>query len=212
MKPRGINFFKMFIAILVFMVGLEAFFILRSVFDIKSGNSRLRGQLEELKIKNRQLIEENKNLNDLIRLFQQPEFTPPDVPAGNKVFRNLYYGYEISYPGEGAITFPSEVSTEDRQKQLENLRINYKDTGLAADINIYDLKKYKSIGEYIKVRYDYKIYVKESVFLNNQKYDIYKLSGEKHYYVILKGKYSIVEINSASQELLMKIAAGFKFI
>ena len=68
MKGKEINYFKLFIYALVLIVAVEAFLILRSVFNIKSGNYKLKAQLEDVQKKNRELEEENKILK--IRRFR----------------------------------------------------------------------------------------------------------------------------------------------
>jgi hypothetical protein len=212
LKEKKFSVFKVFIIVLVIIVGLESLLIFRSVFDIKSGNNRLRSELDDLKKMNRILEEENKTLKLRIADFQNPEVAPPEVHEGYQVYRNLDFGYEIAYPAEYKITLSSGHSPEDNPEQDQKLAVYPKDSSIRVDINAINAEKYKGISEYIKEVYNYKIYVKESIYINNIKYDIYKLAGDKHYYAILKGKRHIIDVNSSSEELLIKVLGGFKFI
>ncbi|TDT56526.1 hypothetical protein EDD71_11371 [Fonticella tunisiensis] len=205
MMGRRVSLFTIIIVILGLVIAVESFLIFRSVFSIKGDNKKLKEYVLSLEDENKRLREENKLLGNKIDSFYNPKNSPPDTPEGWLTYRDLDEGFEVGYPDVCRII----VGGTEKDKKLS---ITSGAPDLKADINIVSLHKYKNPNEYIKEVYDYRIYVKESVYINNIKYYIYKLSGEKHYYVLLKNKTHIYDINSPSEEFLIRILGTFKFI
>ena len=179
-KKKTISTFTLIIILLSTIVSIELIIILMNVFSIKSENGKLKYEIYKVTLENKKLNEKNKSLEKIIRDFQEPILTTPEVPEGWRVFRQLSI---ISENSSVKIDFLTE-----------------------------DIKNYWNIDNYVNKKYKYSIYVKESVVINNQRYDIYKQSGTKRYYILLKGKNYILDISSTSEEYLKKIIGTFKFI
>ncbi len=207
MKEKSrISTFTLIIIILSIIVSIEFIIILINVFSIKSENGKLKYEVYKITQENNRLNEKNKSLEKIIKDFQEPKLTTPEVPEGWRVFRQLSLGFEVGLPkswkaetGEGGLGKPV-------------LSIISENSSVKVDFVTEDIKDYWNIDNYINKKYKYDIYVKDSIVINNQRYDIYKQSGTKRYYILLKGKNYIFDISSTSEEYLKKIIATFKFI
>jgi hypothetical protein len=206
-ENKRINILAIVIILMAFIVVVELVIILRSILDIKSENGNLKYEMSKVMDANKKLNEKNKNLEKAVKELCEPKITPPDVPDGWKVYRHLSMGFEIGCP-QGC---KAEVrDREDIQKAVMTILIDNSDTSV--EIYAADINTYRNINDYISKKYDYKLYVKETIIINNRNYDIYKLSGEKQYHVLFKGRQYIFDISSYSQEFLVKIVGTFKFI
>jgi hypothetical protein len=208
MKERkNMNLLTIVIILMTLIIGVELVVILRSVFDIKSENGNLKYEMSKLMDTNKKLNEKNKILKRTIKQFCEPEVIPPDIPDGWKVYRHPSMGFETGYPKGCRI---ETGNIEDSQEPIMSILTN--DTNTRVDINIADLNTYRNINDYINKEYDYKLYVKKTMPINNHNYEIYKLSGEKQYHFLLKGREYIFDISSKSEDFLIKIIGTFKFI
>jgi hypothetical protein len=177
-----------------------------NVFSIKSENGKLKYEIYKVTQENKKLNEKNKSLEKTIKDFQEPILTTPEVPEGWRVFRQLSLGFEVGFPQ----SWKAEIGEAVQGKSA--LSIISENSSVKIDFLTEDIKNYWNIDNYVNKKYKYSIYVKESIVINNQRYDIYKQSGTKRYYILLKGKNYILDISSTSEEYLKKIIGTFKFI
>jgi hypothetical protein len=209
---KKINLFNTFLVVLCIIAILEVLFIIKDVLYIKRENTLLKTEIHKLEKQKRDSDENNISLKSKISKFQEPDISNIDIPDGWRLYRYLDYGFEIAYPSSWKVS----INSQDKSKTEDDIEARvsvYNDNPTECiDINIISLKTYNSINEYIKQKYNYKVYVKKSIYVNNQKYDVYKLSGEKHYFIFIKNKSYIFDVNSASEEFLLKIFETFKFI
>lgn len=205
-KIKKISTFTFIIILLSTIVGVELIIILSNVFSIKSENGRLKNEIYKVTQENKKLNEKNKSLENIIKDFQEPKLIAPEVPEGWKVFRQLSLGFEVGLP-QSWIAETGEKVTDETV-----LRIISENASVKLDFITENLKEYGDIANYINKKYKYEIYVKESFVVNNQKCDIYKQSGTKLYYIIIKGKNYILDISSNSEEYLKKVVGTLRFI
>jgi sensor c-di-GMP phosphodiesterase-like protein len=209
---KRISTFNIFIFFLCIIAAVLVFSIFKGIISIKKENSQLKKQIHILEKTKKELVEENSNLNEKIKSFQEPEVSSPDIPDGWKIYRCLDLGFEVGYPEGGKVDISEDYSPSAHPEQNVRVSVISNDNNTYVNINAVFLDSYKSINEYIKGVYEYKVYVKKTVYINNQKYDLYKLSGSKHYYIFLKNKSYILDLNSPSEEFLLKVLGTFKFI
>jgi hypothetical protein len=200
-EKKRISTFTIIIIVLSVIVSIELIIILKNVFSIKSENGKLKYEIYKVTQENKRLDEKNKGLEKIIKDFQEPNLTTSEVPEGWRVFRQLSFGFEVGLPQNWRV-----------EKGEEVLSIISENSSVKVDFITEDIKDYWNIDNYVNKKYKYSIYVKEGIVVNNQKYDIYKQSGTKRYYIFIKGKNYIFDISSTSEEYLKKIIGTFKFI
>lgn len=205
-EKRKINKFTFFIIVISIIVGIEIIIIFSNVFSIKSENGRLKYELYKVTQENSKLIAKNESLEKIIKDFQEPKQLSIEVPDGWRVFRHLSLGFEVAIP-KG---WSTELGKGAKDEPI--LRITSQNSSIKLDFKTEDIKEYWNIDNYVNKKYKYGIYVKDSFVSNNQKFDIYKQSGSKLYYVLIKGKNYIFDISSTSEEYLKKIIGTFRFI
>lgn len=205
-EKNSISTFTIVIIILCVIVSIELVIIFSNVFSIKNENGRLKYEIYKVTQENKKLNEKNESLEKAIRDFQEPKLITPEVPEGWKVFRHLSLGFEIGLPQSW------RAETAENMGDQPVLRIISENSSIKVDFNTEDIKTYWSIDNYVNKKYKYGIYVKESIVINGQKYDIYKQSGTKRYYILIKCKNYILDISSTSEEYLKKIIGTFRFI
>lgn len=205
-ENNNISTFTIIIIILAVIVSIEIIIIFRNVFSIKSENGRLKYEIYKVTQENKKLAEKNQSLERAIRDFQEPTLTTPEIPEGWRIFRELGLGFEIGLPQNW------KVEKGEVLKGKPVLSIISENSSIKIDFIAEEIKDYWNIDNYVNKKYKYSIYVKESIVINNEKYDVYKQSGKKRYYVLLKGKNYIFDISSSSEEYLKKIIGTFKFI
>jgi hypothetical protein len=206
-ENKRINILTIIIILMAFIVVGELVVILRSIFDIKSENGSLKYEMSKVMDANKKLNEKNKSLERAMKELYEPKITPPDVPDGWKVYRHLSMGFEMGYPQGCKVEVRDR---EDAENSVMTIIIDNSDTSV--DIYTADLNTYGNINDYISKKYGYRLYVIETIIINNQNYDLYKLSGEKQYHVLFKARQYLFDISSYSQEFLAKIVGTFKFI
>lgn len=205
-EKKSISTFTIIIIVLSLIVSIELVIILINVFSIKSENGRLKYEIYKVTQENKKLDERTKSLEKTIKDFQEPKLTTPEIPEGCSVFRHLNLGFEVGLP-QG---WKAEIGEGVQGKPV--LSITSENSSIKVDFITVDIKDYWNIDNYVNKKYKYGIYVKESIVVNNQKYDVYKQSGTKLYYILFKGKNYILDISSTSEEYLKKIIGTFKFI
>lgn len=205
-KKKRISTFTLIIIALSIIVSVELIIILKNVFSIKSENAKLKYEIYKVTQENKKLDEKNKGLEKIIKDFQEPNLTTSEVPEGWRVFRELSFGFEVGLPQNW------RVEKGEEAKGGLVLSIISENSSVKVDFNTENIRDYWSIDNYVNKKYKYSIYVKEGIDVNNQKYDIYKQSGTKLYYVFIIGKNYIFDISSTSEEYLKKIIGTFKFI
>jgi hypothetical protein len=205
-EKNRISTFTLIIILLSVIVSIEFIIILINVFSIKNENGKLKYKVYKVTQENNKLNEKNKSLEKIIKDFQEPILTTPEVPEGWRVFRHLNLGFEVGLPQSW------KAVTGEGGQEKPILSIISENSSVKVDFITEDIKVYWNIDNYINKKYKYSIYVKESIVINNQRYDIYKQPGIKRYYILLKGKNYIFDISSTSEEYLKRIIATFKFI
>lgn len=203
--------FALLMIILAVVVVIEFCIILRGVLAIKGENGSLKEGILEIKRKNEELQKENSFLKNLIIELHNPNNAPPEIPEGWRVYRFLELGFEIGYIEGSNISI--EPSIEKSKSTNDGMRLKISlDEGKDLAVDAVNIKKYESINNYLNRFYKGRLYVKKSMYINNEKFDLYKMSGEKYYHFILKNQNYIFDINSPSEELLIKTIGTFKFI
>lgn len=203
--------FTLIMIILVVIVVAEFGIILRGVLAIKGENGSLKEGILEIRKKNEELQKENLSLKKLIVELHSPKDIPPDVPEGWKIYRFLEFGFEIGYADGSNINIePSNDNSKNTNGEIEFIISSSNSNDLV--IYAVNIQEYNNINNYLNRFHKGRLYVKKSIYINNQKIDLYKKSGEKHYHFILKNKNHIFDINSSSEELLIQTIGTFKFI
>lgn len=205
-EKKKISTFTLIIILLSTIVGIELIVILGNVFSIKNENGKLKTEIYKLTRENRKLSERNKSLEQIIKDFQEPMLISTEIPEDFRVIRQLEIGFEIGIP-QG---WKAEILDGTNEEPV--LKAISENSSIKIDFKTENLKDYWNIENYVNKKFKYGIYVKESITANSHRYDIYKQSGSKLYYVFIKGKNYILAVSSNSEEYLKKIIGTFKFI
>jgi hypothetical protein len=206
-ESKKINVLSVMIIVMAFIVVVELVVILRSIFDIKSENGSLKNEMSKIMDANKKLNEKNIELEKIIKQFCEPVIIPPDIPDGWSVYRHPSMGFEAGYP-KGCKVEIGDMSGS--KEQVMSIIAN--DSNTRVDIYAGDLNTYWNVGNYIIKKYERRLYVKETLPINGQNYEVYKLTGDKEYHVLLKGRRHVFDIVSKSEDFLIRIISTFKFI
>lgn len=206
-RERKYNAMTTISIIMSLIVIVEFFIIIRSIFIIKKENIYLKGQVKNLVDINKELDLKYKEISKRIESILEPKDSPPGIPAGWKIYRYFDYGFQIAYPRDYKL-----ITNIENQDGSRGMKIYSEDQSVFVDVRMIKCDGYNDIKDYVINTYEYKVYPKSKVGVNNQEYDLYKLQGSKHYYIFLVNKKYILEINSPSEELLVNIIKTIKFI
>lgn len=206
-KEKRVSVLAIIIFIMSAVVLAEFVVIIRNIFMIKRENVYLKNQVNNLVQTNGELEEKYKEIMNKLENYIEPKNNPPGIPNGWKVYRYFDYGFQIAYPGEYKIK--ANIQTQDGGR---GLKIYSDDQSVFLDVKAIKLDKFRDEKEYVIGTYEYKVYPKNKVIINNQELELYKLQGNKHYYIFLKTVSHIIEVNSPSEEFLIEVVKTIKYI